>query len=453
MTRPHLVRAAPVVLAVGLVAACSTAEPDALVVDDTTDTVGDEIGEIGDLPIADFGPASTAAVREYFSPALGGVRFAAADDHTPATIGDSVIVFTDPPNPDVNGPRSEASIQLVTQSIAGSPVPTVDAYLDAVGGVAEATVAPTGDVVELFGRRLRGYRISTGGDTDEPRLFSSDRLGAPVATEFSPFPFAVRYLADTPAGVLSVGIAGADEVNARESSGALATLLSSAELTGGGLDARVPNGEVIESTVAGAGPDIAPLLEDGPEPLEAMFAPVVPGRYQVPNTGRQVIVEVGDGWMAQPNFPGLVVLTGLGSIGPTDRDLVMIQDVVEYVSVEPGPVAVGSPVPIVEVETLIENPPPGFEIVEVERVARGDVSVTHFEVNPRSDAACPPGDPCGAMLLTSYGRSVPFWHGFLHHVWWISDGESPPTVFVASSFGDRDFMDRAAELVGSLEFP
>ena len=108
---------------------------------------------------------------------------------------------------------------------------------------------------------------------------------------------------DTPAGVLTAGLFGSDETNARQSSGALATLVSTIELTGPGLDTPLPPGEVIEPASVGPPPEPAPLLDDAPPALETAFAPIEPGRYQVPNVGRQLTIDIDDRWIAHRTSP------------------------------------------------------------------------------------------------------------------------------------------------------
>jgi hypothetical protein len=366
-------------------------------------------------------------------------------DHTPAAIHDTVVVFTGPPNTQISEPRSNASIALITQSIAGSAVSTVDEYLATVDGVEGAVVEPTGDAIELFGRRLRGYEITNGSELDEPKLFSSARFGAPVDTEFAPFPYAMVYLADTPAGVLSADISGRNEADARKSAGALATLVATAELTGPGLDEPLAPGEVIEPTSVGSPPEPAPLIPDGPPALETAFAPIDPGSYQLPNVGRQLTIDIDDGWFAQPNFPGIVVLTAPGSIGPGDRDLVMISDVVEYVPTEAGPRRAGESTVITNVEAFVAAPPPGFAITELSERALGDASITQF------DLTTDPETRSGAALITSYGPIAQLVPGFDHRIWWITHDDGPATLFIAMALGDPDFIDRATALVDTVE--
>lgn len=404
------------------------------------------------LPLLRIESDGDAELREFVSPALGGIRYSVSADHTPAAIHDTVIVFVEPPNPDIAGARSSAAIALVSQSVAGSAVPTVEAFLETIEGVADAVVQPTGDAIELFGHRLRGYEISNGAELEEPKLFSSARVGAPVDTEFAPFPYAVYYMADTPTGVLTASFTGTDEADARKATGALSTLLSTAELTGPGLDTLLPPGEAIAPVTPGPPPEPAELVDDGPPPLEALFSPVEPGAYQVPNVGRQLSIDIGDDWFAQPNFPGIVVLTAAGSIGPGDREIVMFSDVVEYLPIEAGPRRGGESTPVTGVEDLIENPPIGFTVSDIATQQLGTASATRFDLTSDPTATCALGDPCEAALVTTYGFVKPLTAGSDHRIWWIEHEAGPATVLFTMALDAPDFIERATALVATVEF-
>jgi hypothetical protein len=459
MSRRHALAAATIASTLFATAACAGSDPSSLPVSDTNPSAVESestipttsLPDVASLPLAEFELDRLGEVRQFVTPAMGGVRYSVSADHTPAIIHDTVLVFTEPPNVQITGPRSTATIALVTQSVAGSAVSTVEAFLETVEGVEGAVAEPTGDAIELFGHRLRGYEISNGAELEEPRLFSSARFGAPVDTEFAPFPYALLYLADTPAGVLTAGISGSDEANARQSSGALVTLLSTAELTGPGLDTPLPPGEVIEPASAGLPPEPAAVLDDAPPALEATFAPIEPGRYQVPNVGRQLTIDIDDGWFAQPNFPGIVVLTAPGSIGPGDRELVMISDVVEYLPTEAGPRRGGESTPVTNVEALVAAPPSGFSVSEISNQELGGASASRFDLTTDPDATCVLGQPCEAALVTSYGVVKPLAAGFDHRVWWIEHETGPATVFIAMALDDPDFIERAAALVETIE--
>lgn len=464
MVRRHQLAAATIASTLALTAACAGGDPDPLAAGDSdttlavgsttttsTTTTTPSLPDLASVPLADFQPDDDVELREFVTPAMGGVRFSVSEDHTPAIIHDTVLVFTEPPKARINEPRSTASIALVTQSVAGSAVSTVDDFLGAIEGVEGVVVEPTGDAIELFGRRLRGYEISSDFELGEPTLFSSARFGAPVDTEFAPLPYAVVYLVDTPAGVLTASISGSDEPNARRSSDAFATLLSTVALTGPGLDQPLPPGEVIEPVVVGDPPAPAPLTEDAPPALEAAFAPIDPGSYQLPNVGRQLTIDIDDGWVAQPNFPGIVVLTAPGSVGPGDRDLVMISDVVEHLPTEAGPRRGGTSTTVASVDAFIAAPPPGFDVTEVFDRELAGASVTRFDLTTDPDATCALGEPCEAALVTSYGFAKPLTAGSDHRIWWITHDTGPATVFIAMALDDPDFIDRATTLVDTVE--
>lgn len=407
--------------------------------------------DVAELPLAAFDATDDAELEWFALAPLGGLRFAAAPDHAVNAIHDTVIVQTGPPHPLINGPRSGASVFLLTQSVAGSRVATVDEYLRAVDGVDDAEVRPTGDAIELFGRRLRGYEISTSREMEEPKLFSAARWGAPVDNEFAPFPHALMYLADTPAGVLGAGVAGADAADSRRAWDALGALVATAELTGTGIDEPLPPGEVIEpSPGLVPPPEPAAVVDDAAPPLEAAFAPVGAGTYQLPNTGRALTVEVDDGWYVQPNFPGFVVITRAGSIGPGDRELVFAADVVEYVPTAAGPRATGDATAVDGADDLIGAPPPGYAVTDVVRTELDGATMTRFDIASTADEPCAADEPCEVAFITSYGLVKILAAGADHRIWWIEHGSGPDSVLFASALDDEEHLDRATAVVDTV---
>lgn len=457
MFRRHPLATASIASTLVATAACSASSPESLGVGDVNPAVASTsvatvttLPDVASLPLADFRSDVGAVHVEFVNPAMGGIRFSMSAEHTPAIVHDNVLVFTEPPNLRLHGARSTAWIMLITQSVAGSAVSTVEDVLDAAEGVEGAVIEPTGDAIELFGHRLRGYEISTRSELEEPTLFSSSRLGAPVDTEFGLPPYGIWYLADTPAGVLSAGISGSDEANARQSSGALATLLSTAEPTGPGLDAPLPPGEVIEPVSTGPPPTPAPLIDGAPPALETAFAPIEPGRYQLPNVGRQLTIDIDHGWYAQPNLPGLVVLTAAGSIGPNDRDLVMISDIVEHLPTEAGPRRGGDSTAVASLDAVLADPPPGFSASGTSTLDLGGAVATQFDLTSDPGASCALGEPCEAAFVTSDGFVKTLAAGFDHRVWWIQHETGPDTVFIATALADPDFIEQATTLVETI---
>ena len=177
-----------------------------------------------------------------------------------------------------------------------------------------------------------------------------------------------------------------------------------------------------------------------------------PGAFQVPNVGRRISIDIGDGWFAQPNFPGIVVLTAAGSIGPGDREVVMFSDVAEYLPIEAGPRRGGESTPATDVEDLIENPPTGFRVSAISTQELGTASATRFDLTSDPTATCALGDPCEAALVTSYGFVKPLAAGSDHRVWWIEHEEGPATVLFTTALDAPDFIERATALVGTIEF-
>ena len=156
MFRRHPLAAATIASTLVATAACSGSDPNSLTVRDTNPPAVESastitttsLPDVASLPLADFEVDRVAELRQFVTPAMGGVRYSVSPDHTPAVIHDTVLVFTEAPNLQIHGPRSSATIGLVTQSVAGSAVSTVAAFLETVEGVDDAVVEPTGDAIE-----------------------------------------------------------------------------------------------------------------------------------------------------------------------------------------------------------------------------------------------------------------------------------------------------------------
>lgn len=394
------------------------------------------------LTVTDEGPTEVMTL-----PAMGGVRFEAAAQHKVIDGNDTVVVLVDESD---GGTFSEANIGVITQSVSEAPIASLADYMDAVAIDPDAQVEPTGDALDLFGYRLTGFEVSNDATEEDPMLFAGDRLGAPVTSVFAPFPYSRVYLAETPAGLLKAAMEGTDAEHAELAFGAFSRLVGSAELTGPGLDAPLPPGEVIESSTPGPPPDPAPLVEDGPPPLEAVFAPVDAGTYQLLNTGMTATIDVPEGWFVQPNFPGIIVFTPPNSQGPGDSDLIILRNVVEHLPTGAGPHAVGPVQPIDDIDDFVQNPPQGTTVSGVTEVDFGALSGTQFDLAIDPDADCTDDDPCTVSFLTTFGQVRSLQANSLHRIWWI-DTPDGSLMMSATDAGDDGFIDRVTDLALSLD--
>lgn len=399
-----------------------------------------------DLPDVELDEADDGPTASLASPAMGGVRFEAAEQNDVSIGDDFVSVRIAEPGDDM---KPEANVVLITQDVTGAPIATISDYMAAVAIDPTAVVEPTGDGLDLLGHRLTGYEVSNGGVIEDPMLFSANRAGAEVNSVAAPFPYSRVYLAETPAGVLQAAIEGLDAEHAQQAAGAFSLLVESIEFTGPGLDAPLPPGEVLEPSTAAPPPDAAPLAEGGAPPLETAFAPVDPAAYQLLNTGLQTTIDVPDGWFVQPNFPGIIVFTAPDSQGPGDRDLVITRNVSEIVPTGAGPRAVGPVQTIDGIDAFFENLPTGISVSDVTEVDFGTATGVQFDLTTDPTSDCSDDDPCELSMLTTFGFVKPLQANSDHRIWWI-DTPDGSLVMVAMAVNNPEFIDQATGLALSL---
>ena len=121
MTKPHPCAPEAIAATIVAAAACSAPPRHATIVGDTatpttvstsepTATIASTVPasslpDLTSLPLADFDAEPDVDVEQFVSPGMGGIRFSSTSvDHTTAIIHDSVLIFTEPPNPVINGP-------------------------------------------------------------------------------------------------------------------------------------------------------------------------------------------------------------------------------------------------------------------------------------------------------------------------------------------------------------
>lgn len=421
-----------------------TTEPDGAAAEEDADNEADN--EAADLPDAELGEADEGPAASLASPALGGVRFDAAEQNDVSIGDDFVSVRIAEPG---DAMKPEANVALITQDVTEAPVATIADYMAAVATDPTAIVEPTGDAIDLLGHRLTGYEVSNGGTIEDPMLFGSNRAGAEVTSVAAPFPYSRVYLAETPAGVLQAAIEGLDAEHAQQAAGAFSLLVESIEFTGPGLDAPLPPGEMLEPSTPAPPPEAAPLAEGGAPSLETVFAPVDPASYQLLNTGLQTTIDVPDGWFVQPNFPGIIVFTAPDSQGPGDRDLVVTRNVAEIVPTGAGPRAIGPLQAIDDVDAFFENLPTGMSVSDVTDVDFGTATGVQFDLRTDPTSDCSDDDPCELSMLTTFGFVKPLQANSDHRIWWI-DTDDGSLVMVAMAVNNPEFIDRATELALSL---
>jgi hypothetical protein len=343
-------------------------------------------------------------------------------------------------------------MSLTSQLFAGSKVENAESYLDVIKLTHD--VNPTGTAIVVAGIELAGYEIT--GD-ESVQSFASSRFPAPAIAGGGPLEYTLSFIGETPSGVLDVGVDGLTSEEAQAMLPALGTMLASLEFTGPGLDPALPPGEVIEPSAPGS----PPLPVEGADdvaipPLGPPFSSVEPGRYELLNFGLAISLEFGEDWAIQPNFPGVIVVTDPTSIGPNDRDVVFFNSIAELVVLAGGPLVAGDAVPVGDIEELLSNPPELMKVSEIERTVleaeNGSTTpVISFTVEMVGDHACSPTDPCEMGLVTAYGFVNQFRPMDTQRVWWFPEHPHGPAAIVVSAGEDSGWMERAEELMETLE--
>ncbi len=425
--------------------------------EDSTDDADDDAAEDGDSASvdeelitieADDGPSSTFA-----SSAMGGVRFEVPDTHTLLVTGDQLLVSTAEGLVVGDDGVSFAAVALTSQLSSGTPIETAEEYL-AAAEAADVDIVPTGTKIELLGYELVGYNME--GDKDL-FTFANDRRGAPVESGFGPGENAIEFVGTTPSGVLTA-IASNPGGSLDDWLPTLGTLVASIEFTGSGLDPALPDGEAIQFADEGPPPPAAEASEDpdGLPPLGEPFSPIDPGRYEFLNFGLSVSIDVPGDWFVQPNFPGVVVLTRAGSIGPGDRDIVFLNDIRELVPIGGGPIQAGDALSVDDIEAIISDPPPGAIIDNVERfdltAPNGSATrVIAFDFTGDPSAACSLDEPCDFALVTPYGFVKKLLSTSDQRIWFFPEHPTGPAAAVAQNSQGTDFIAEASAVIATLE--
>lgn len=412
---------------------------------DGTISVGGEERQLVEIERAD----SDTDLVEYVSSAMDGVRFSVDSAHHLYVRGDTIVVsIVDPAGA---AAWESASIGLLTQTADGLPIDSVDQVLDLMTAVPSAEVTSTGTAIEVLGHRLAGYDVRAGASARDHFIVAADRIGSPASALFGFTPNARVFLGETPAGVLVAASSEADEVsNIENIDVALGTLLATIEITGDGLDQTLPRGSTLERDGLRESTARGELDPDGVAALDAPFSAIEPGAYQLANFGPTFTLDFDSEWFVQPNFPGLIVLTGSNGGGPGDRDLVFATGFVDVIPVAPGPVTAGDPIRVVTADDVINALSGDIEISERQVVDLGGLAATRFDVRIAADASCSQADPCEYAFRTSWGFVKPLSPTHSHRIWWIEDGAEGPSMIIAMAPYDHDFIERATELLSTM---
>lgn len=379
-------------------------------------------------------------VRHRF-PALGGVELWVGEDESVSYESEHILVFKEG--------EYDVVLGLVSATVNGAAIETVDDYLDEAAAVAGSSVEPLDESIELFGLEAEGYRF-TG--PEQTVVFSNNPIGFVPLFAFGPFPVAELFLVETASGVLHAGVepkGDADPLLARE---AMAELLATVRLTGESLDVPIDYGSAdFEPTSPAPEPQPADFIDDGPDRLTTPFVPVEPGTYQLGMTGNLIELTVtADDWWVQPLFPGFVVFAEDMNPGPGVRDIVMMNDVNEIVSTSAGPGIVGEPQTFERIAELVDAPPPGLLLSGAEEIEVGGQVATRVDLLIDPDSPCSSAEPCAYSFVDGIGQPWAIKPGLMTRAWFFEDVEAPFVVFAGDS--KPGWNDEAASFVSSFVF-
>ena len=403
-------------------------------------------------------PDISGGSRTHTLPAMSGVQFDADESHVVTAFGDGIVI--DPIGTGGAFIADVARLGLTTQAADGDSISTTTEFLAELQAVRQLRVEPNGQFVELFGRELVGYTVEVDGvlplsnaiPSPSLQLFALSRDGAAVVAPWAPQRTQL-FLADTPAGVLYAGFDVNPYVSEPPARTAFATLLASAELTGPGLDAPLPDG----ATFGGADsrPEAVAVNEDGPPGYFGQFSNGADiGRFQLQNFAAPISVNI-TGWGVEQNQAGLIGLVGESATAttPGQRSVVMVAGLQPTLTPQAGgPSLVGEPVDLSDIEAFLDAPPANLEVSNVSRPQVGGLDTYRFDVRVASGLSCTQDEPCEYAFQAAWELDFPIAirAETAHRIWWIPDHPAGPSMIMVSD-PNPNFLDVGTVLVESIE--
>jgi hypothetical protein len=383
-------------------------------------------------------------------PALGGVEFAVPSGASVHHAGDMVLV-RDRWEADEGRYLPAAVIALVSQRPgAPGPVTKVD-ELVTFGIDGFGTAEPTGTAVEVDGVTLEGWSFTAddGLDIGPHYLFASMPRPIESPSAWQPFPLAILYMADTPAGALAIGYLAADADGLDDARALFEQVAPTVQLDGD----RDPTTVVQTAHPSLTGfAAVAEVPAGWPAELEGANQPLEAGTYSTGNLGTPLSFTVDDGWWVQPNGPGWVVLTGNDSFGPGDRGLSFRLGLDVIVPLSDSFSAAGPPVELTAGADWPAADLPTLQIGDVEQIDVGGRSARVFDVTVDPAADCSDAEPCEYWLLPSSplpGESIR--KGFANRIVEITDGVEP-SIMIVMAASDPAWFDEAQAVVDTIAF-
>ena len=242
--------------------------------------------------------------------------------------------------------------------------------------------------------------------------------------------------------------------------GALVGAACAGEEDAASTDTITTSGATAPGTTAPAAtpdsdPDERPVdtMAEDAAALDFEFQPVPAGRYRVETIGAPFVIDIPEGWFVQPNSFGHFVITDPESMGPGDRDIVMIRP-----SHLADPDQPGAPVdqqdgdwPLDDITGWLEALIPGVVDGDAVTTTIGGFEAVRFDVAVGDDVEC--GEEfCVGFATNRQVNSMWFDPDVRYRVWWIDGGDQSP---IAVNIGDGsapEFAERAQAVLETVVF-
>ncbi len=377
-------------------------------------------------------------------PALGGLELAIDPSYQIANEGEVVSIK-------LPGTIGEIQIALVSADATDAPIADVAAFLAVVEADPTVVITPLDERVEILGVETTKYRFVAPPAAEPSQMFLYNPIGFPSFFVWGVAPSTEIYLGNTPNGVLAISNGGDADGDFQASNVELEKILPTLRLTGDPLAVLIDYGSAeVLPTVEREPAPVEPSGQ-GPDVLDTPFVPLMPGEYRLGMTGQAFSLEVtADDWWNQPLFPGFVVFAEEDNPAPGIRDIVLFNDMNDLYRVTAGPGSTGEQVKFDRIQEVLDSPPKGLLITNIDQVEVGGQKATRFDANIADDAACTAAEPCLFSFVSGSGVTTTIKPYVTARLWFFEDLEHPFTV-VAGDFG-TEWLDEAESFVNTFDF-
>ena len=177
------------------------------------------------------------------------------------------------------------------------------------------------------------------------------------------------------------------------------------------------------------------------------------GEYRVETIGAPFTIDIPEGWFVQPNSLGHFVITATGSVGPGDRDIVMIRPSNLADPDQPG-AAVEEQIgewPLDDIDGWLAALIPGVIDGDPMDTTLGGLDAVTFDVAITDEVEC--GEMFCVGFATNRGvNDMWFDRRTGYRMWWIDGGEQAPIAVMIGDGSDPSFTERAQEVLDTVTF-